>query len=383
MKLKKKIVIGISATTSTTLIKGQLNYFVVQGYEVFLLAPSDSRSLQFCVDEGATLLAVPMERDISLFKDLKSLLIIIRHFINIKPDVVNVGTPKVGLLGMLASFLLRVPRRIYTCRGFRFEHEHGVKKKILMMMERVAGMCAQDIICISPSIEELGLKLKVFEKKKTVVINKGSSNGIEISRFDATKIPIVKTEELKKELHLENCFVFGFVGRLNDRKGVKEAYEAFNKMYLTNTKLRFIFVGAMEMDQITDTMLLNNIISHPGILYLGSKKDVPLYLSLMDVFVLPSWSEGFGNVLVEAAAMGLPVISTDATGCKDAVSNGYNGVLVQLKSVEALVNAMEYLYNDEETRRRFGANGVNWANNFDSKIIWSRMESLYKNDKLV
>lgn len=375
---KKKIVIGITASTSTTLIKGQIKYFTSQGYETYLLATEDERTIAYCEEEGCTLLPITIQREISIFKDISTLMQIMRHFRKISPDVVNVGTPKIGLLGMIAAKLTGVPRRIYTCRGFRFEHEKGIKKNILMFMERLSGRFAQKIICISPSLENLSHKLNVFPKSKTVVIKKGSSNGIDISRFNPASVNSQSTIKLKDELSINGKFVFGFVGRLVDRKGITEIYQAFNELFKSNQNIRFIFVGGVEKEQISDETLLEKIENHPGILCVGSQYDVPLYMSLMDVFVLPGWGEGFGNVLVQAAAMRLPIISAKATGCMDAVSDGYNGMLISPKSVEELTNAMLLFYNDRELREQYGKNGIEWAKNFDSIAIWQEMEQLYQ-----
>ena len=119
------------------------------------------------------------------------------------------------------------------------------------------------------------------------------------------------------------------------------------------------------------------LIENAAVTMTGSQKNIPLYLSLMDVFVLPSWGEGFGNVYVQAAAMGVPVIGTTGTGAVDAVKEGFNGFQVPPKEVTPLVEKMETLYLDQELRRKFGQNGLEWAKNFDSKIIWDGMEELY------
>ena len=375
---KKKIIIGITASASTILIKGQMKFFIEKGFDTYLMAPQDEKTINYCKEEGGTLLPVAIERDISVFKDLKALKQVLKHLRKVKPDVINVGTPKIGLLGMLGAKITGVPRRIYTCRGFRFEHEQGLKKKILIFMERISGKCAHKIICISPSLEKLSQDLKVFSKSKTVVIKKGSSNGIEIDRFHPSKVDSNKVSNLKEELGLQNKFVFGFVGRLVDRKGITEIYHAFNELYQSNQNFKFIFVGGIERGQISDKSLIDKIEAHPGFIYVGPQYDVPLYLSLMDVFVLPAWWEGFGNVLVQAAAMGLPVISAKATGCRDAVSDGYNGVLISPKSVQELKEAMMLMYNDAGLREHYGKNGIEWAKNFDSVAIWEEMQKLYK-----
>ena len=130
-------------------------------------------------------------------------------------------------------------------------------------------------------------------------------------------------------------------------------------------------------EAVADKKIIDRINSHEGIISLGAQDNVPLYLSIMDVFLLPSWWEGFGNVLVQAAAMGVPVISTKATGTMDAVNDGFNGLLVEPKSIKQLAEKMDLLFNDNETRIRMGRNGPLWAENFDNIIIWNAMEKIY------
>ena len=318
-----------------------------------------------------------MQREIALFQDIKSLWVVYKHLKRIKPDIVNVGTPKMGLLGMIASIILGVENRIYTCRGFRYEHETGLKRRTLMFMERITGYCANEIICISPSVQELGVKDGLFNPQKCTVIHKGSSNGINTDRFNAGNVLDTDKKELKAQLNINNKFVFGFVGRLIDRKGVTELYEAFAKIFKMNANTALLIVGPPEFEQLTDKELVHKLKEHPGILMPGRTDDVPLFLSVMDVFVLPAWWEGFGNVLVEAAAMGIPVISTKGTGTRDAVCDGFNGILVDVKSVNQLAEAMVELKNNEEKYIQMGKNGLDWAKNFNRTRIWEGMKEIY------
>ena len=374
----KKLVVGVTAPGSVILIAGQMKWFASQGYKTYLMCPSDARVDEYCKNEGCEHVPVEIGRDISLIKDLQSLWTIFNALRKIKPDVVNVGTPKMGLLGMVASMLLGVKRRIYTCRGFRFEHEHGLKRLVLVTMERIAGLCAQRVICISPSLKELADRDKIFSSKKSVVIHKGSSNGFDLKRFSRENVDETVKVKLKLDLNLLDQFVFGFVGRINQDKGVLELYEAFDRIYATNKRARLLLVGRIEEVQIYDRTLKSKLQQHPGILMVGPQMDVPLYMSLMDVVILPSWREGFGNVLVQAAAMGIPVIASDATGTRSAVSPGYNGILVRLKNSEDLERGMRELMEDTPKRKQFGANGIEWAHHFSNEIVWQGMNELYK-----
>ncbi|MFH1119649.1 MAG: glycosyltransferase family 4 protein [Bacteroidota bacterium] len=373
----KKLIIGITAPGSVILLEGQLKYFREQGFTTYLMAPSHEKVTAYCAAEGCIHLPVKIEREISLLKDLKSLVQVLAHLRRVKPDIVNFGTPKISLVGMIAARMLGVKRRIYTCRGFRFEHEKGFRKMLLVTMERITAFFAQDVICISDSVRNYGVANRIFPARKALVINKGSSNGIPLKRFNPATINPDNTRQLKQQLGLDGYFVFGYVGRLVDRKGINELFAAFEMLYTGNNRLRLLFVGSPEFEQIADKALIDRMKAHDGIVMAGSQRDVPLYLSVMDVFVLPAWWEGFGNVLVQAAAMGKAVISTTGTGTIDAVDPDFNGILVKPKSVNELKVAMERLFEDEPLRKKLGTNGITWAENFDSPIIWEGMEALY------
>jgi glycosyltransferase involved in cell wall biosynthesis len=376
----KKLIIGITAEGSVNLLLGQLAFYKSKGYQTYLLAPYSERSASFCKNEGCVHLIIDIEREISPWKDLKTLWKIYQIFKKIKPDIVNLGTPKVSLLGMIAAFGVGVPKRIYTCRGFRFEHEIGTKRKILIAMEKITSFFAHRVICISNSVENLGLKYRIFKKEKALVVHKGSSNGVNLSLFNPNDLNYQTVKkELQQKFDLENKFVFGFLGRIVDRKGINELYAVFCKMYQMNENLRLLLVGPFEMSQIADQLLIEKIDAHPGIINYGRVKqeEVPGYILAMDVFVLPAWWEGFGNVLVQAAAMGIPTISTTGTGTCDAVSNGFNGLLIEPKSENQLYEAMETLHSNKDLAQQFGKNGLVWANNFDREIIWSEMQKIY------
>lgn len=377
---KKKIIIGITNESSVSLILGQLAHFKSLGYKTYLLAPYSLRSAAFCQNEGCEHLIVNIEREISIIKDLKSLYSIIKIFYKIKPDIINLGTPKISLLGMIAGFITGVEKRVYTCRGFRFEHEKGLKKQILILMEKGTVLFSHKVICISKSVEKIGIENRIFKNHKTIVIHKGSSNGLNFNLFNPlNKENINYKENIVKKYNFENTFVYGFLGRIVDRKGIKELFEAFNEIYQNNKNVKLLLIGPIEISQISDKNLIEKISQHPGIINYGKVKqeDVPGAMMAMDVFVLPAWWEGFGNVLVQAAAMGVPVISTNGTGTIDAVSDGFNGILVPVADINALKNAMLKLYSDKALRNEFAINGLEWVKNFDRNMIWNEMDKIY------
>ncbi len=375
----KKIILGVTVPESCILLEGQLKFLHERGFDVYFITGYSDAAKLFCEKEMCTFVPVFMRREISLWEDIKAFFLILRIIYRIKPDVVNFGTPKMGLLGMLAACLLRVERRIYTCRGFRFEREYGFKKKVLLLIEKIVGKCANRIICISSSLKDMAIRENIFSSSKVLIINKGSSNGINLNLFSTHTVEIEKKREITIKYHLDHTFVYGFVGRICNDKGVSELYQAFDQLYLQNNNLRLIIVGKVNSDNLKEKSLLNTIKEHPGIIYLGTfpKMELPTYMSLFDVFVLPTKREGFGNVLIEAAALGIPVITTDATGSRDAIKDYYNGRLVPVENVEALKTMMLLFYEDEKLRKCYGENGRAWVKNFSRDLIWQEQYNLY------
>ena len=375
----KKLVLGITVEGSVDLITGQLRYFSDLGYKTYLLAPKHELTLAYCEREGCTLLPVRIEREISPFLDIFTLFQIVKYFIKIRPDIVNVGTPKMGLLGIIAAWICGVKVRINTCRGFKFETEKGFKKKLLVSLMKLNSKLSTKVVCISPSIKKMGIELSIFKDDKSFVIKKGSSNGLDLQRFNPATMKVSYVNMLRIKYGLEGNFVFGFIGRFVKDKGIKELFSAFTQSFEEHQNLRLIIIGSDLLASISDKELLAKFKDHPGVIFIGRTKEIPEYLTLMDALVVPTYREGFGNVFIEAASMGVPVISNNITGVKDAVNNGFNGILVTPYSSDELKNAMLVLYHKESLRKELGLNGIIWAKNFRREEIWQGLNSLYLN----
>lgn len=373
--MKKKLILGVTVGGSSRLLDGQAKYFKELGYEVFLISQDHFKEPIFCQKEGIEHLPVKdIVAEIHPSKDAKALFQILKHFRKIKPDIVNVGTPKMGLLGMLAAYFLGVEKRIYTCRGLRFETEKGMTRKILLAMEKLTVRLAHQVIYVSPSMYQAALSAGVANKNKSKIIPPGSSNGVNIEAFQRNKISVEGRENLIAQYELANKLVIGFVGRVTQHKGVYELMEAFEKLYAENTNLSLIMMGHIKCEDSFEQRFR----VHPGVIHIPFQDNVPLYMSLFDIFVLPSWREGFPNVPIQAAAMGLPVIVSNATGCIDSVQDGVNGTIYQVKDSEALYNALKKYLDQPDLRTEHGAKGLDWAKQFSQETIWNGIQKVYE-----
>ncbi len=370
----KKLVLGVTVPGSSRLLDGQVQYFISKGYEVYLLSPDHPKEHKFCAREKCIHLPVNIEKEISLLADIKTVWQILRHLKKVNPDIVNVGTPKMGLLGILAAFFLRIPNRIYTCRGLRYESERGVKRAILRLMEKLSVMMANKVIYVGHSLRETAIKNKTADVKKSFVINSGSSNGINLNYFNRNSIDEGIRKSLLLKYDLTSKFVIGYVGRISLHKGSFELVEAFDQLFQLNKSIVLVMIGHMGCSEDFE----RRVRSHPGIVYLEFLDDVPLYMSLFNLFVLPSWREGFSNASIQAAAMGLPVVTSTATGCIDAISPEFNGKLFQMKSVPKLKEALQAYIDSDQLVKEHSANSLIWAKKFKSEFIWDGIEQVYK-----
>jgi glycosyltransferase involved in cell wall biosynthesis len=333
------------------LLKNQLKMLNQQFDVVALSSPGDELEL-VGMREGVRTIEVSMKREISLAHDLISLYKLIKVFHKERPTIVHANTPKGSLLSMIAAFICVVPIRIYTVTGLRYETEYGQKRNLLIWMERLTCKFASHVIAESGGVKAMINKDKLCSKKVEIIGN-GNLNGIDNDFWSPGKVDPISLSALRQDYGISTIdFVYIFVGRLVTDKGVNELVRAFKFLDIKNSKL--LLVGPLEsdLDPLDEDVLLE-IQSNPNILTTGYQSDVRSLLSISDVLVLPSYREGFPNVLLQAGAMGLPVISTDVNGSLDIIVDGKNGKIIEKRNVLALREAMRFMHDNYE--------------NFDSK----------------
>lgn len=338
MDSKPKFIFITTVPISLNFFKGQVQV-LKRKYEVEVVSSSGLQFDEFCRSENVQGHVVEMKREISIWNDIKSLIQMFRLFRKAKPEVIHGSTPKAGLISMIAGWMNKTPVRIYYVHGLRYQGTKGFKRSVLIFMEKISCLFSTDVFAVSH-----GVKSTLFENritpKNVIIIGNGSVNGIDVVFFSAHNPAI---PHLKHDYKIgETDFVFGFVGRLVRDKGINELVKVFvgiNAEY-KNTKL--ILVGNFEetldpLDDDTKQMIL----AHSDIVFTGFQPDIRPFLKMMDVFVFPSYREGFGVSLMEAAAMGVPAIASDIIGCNEVIRDGYNGILVPAKSLVHLDNAMK------------------------------------------
>ena len=316
---------------------------------------------------------VPMERGIRI-AGIGSMLKMKKIFRKEKFDLIQYSTPNASLYASLAGKWSRVPVRLYCQWGMAYVGFSGVKRKIFRLEEKLVCSLSTYIEPDSKSNLEFALSEQLYSADKGAVIWKGSACGVDLKKFDIAKKEKYR-EKIFDEYNLpQDSFVYGFVGRITRDKGINELLAAFKKIYKGNLGVYLMLVGPTENDSTVDDDLFCWSKECDHVIYTGFTNVVEQYLSAMDVYILPSYREGFGMGVVEAEAMGLPVIVSDIPGPTDAMLSRKTGIVVNKADVDSLISAMNEILDDKDFRSRCEKNSVEFVKeNFEQNELFKRI----------
>lgn len=347
--MKKRIVVVTTVPeTLSTILNGQPRY-LDRFFEVHLVTSPSSVLTAVAERESVPVHAVSMRRGISPLRDLRSVYMLYRVLRRVRPDVVHSYTPKAGLVAALAGWMARVPVRIHTFTGLLFPSARGLARFLFLQVDRV--ICA----CVTHAIPEGNGVRRDLERARVTgkplnVIGFGNIAGVDTSYFQRRGYEKVVGYENRGPVSA--CFVFVYVGRLNSDKGISELVAAFDDI---GEEALLLLIGAVDESAPVDDQTMERIRTHERIEWIGFQEDIRPALCMADVLVLPSYREGFPNVLLQAGAMELPVIATDVNGSNEIIEEGFNGWLVPARSVAALADAMRAaLFLDISERKAMG-----------------------------
>lgn len=313
--------------------------------------------------------AVNIWRRPAPLRDFWALFRLVGVFKNLKPDIIVGATPKAGLLSAIAGVALRVPTRVYLLWGLRLETAAGPLRWFLWFMEFITASASTHIVAVSPSLRQVYLRLGLADTEKIQLVLNGSSKGVDLEKFR----PSTGTEkaELEKKASalglVAGIPVIGYFGRLTPDKGLYPL--AASRKILVDNKVdhQMLIVGVNEM-QIDFESIINQF-GRPAVLT-GAVDNPALYYRMIDVLCLPTLREGLPNVCLEAAASGVPVITTSATGAIDSVNGGVTGVVVEPDSTQRLAEALMAIISDEEFREDLASASRSWvASKFSESAV--------------
>lgn len=364
------------AITLNDLLKGQLA-FLNQSHELVAVAGEDHHLQAVRDREGVRTISVPMQRAISPFKDLVSLVQLYRVFKKEKPAVVHSVSPKAGLLSMMAAYFAGVPIRMHLFTGLIFPTKKGLSHFLLLQMDRIMCAFATHIYPEGQGVRADLIRYGVTRKPLRILAN-GNITGVDTNYFT------IPTEEEKNTLRTShgigaNDTVFLYVGRLVGDKGINELMAAFTAPELQSKKAKLLVVGYLESK--LDPLKLETIQAietNENTIFVGFQADVRPFYAAADCLVLPSYREGFPNVLLQGGAMGLPSIVTDVNGCNEIITTGFNGTIIPVKNTEAIVAAfLDFMAAGKISENKKQDIREHICSKYSQQLVWNAINDEY------
>ncbi|MEA3406319.1 MAG: glycosyltransferase family 4 protein [Pseudomonadota bacterium] len=327
--------------------------------------------------------AINIPRKIELIQDLFALYRLWRFFRKEKFTIVHSTTPKAGLLCAIAAKLAGAPVRLHTFTGQPWVTLSGVKRKLAIWSDKLIVKLNTQCYTDSPSQTQFMEQQGIAPLNKLQTLNQGSLAGVDFTRFNPDLFNSDTRKQLKCELGIpEDAVTLLFVGRISKDKGIIELVHAFKQLLQNFPEAYLLLAGPLELENT----LLNQLDLHENkpnqshIILTGYTPKPEAYMAISDLLCLPSYREGFGTVIIEAAAMGLPAVATNIYGLTDAVVHNETGLLVEAKQVDSLQQALQQLIEQPEVRRTMGLNAQRRAQKlFDEKIINQLLLDEYRN----
>lgn len=353
--LRIAVVTSIDVTPKI-LLYSQLRHVADAGHHVSIFC-SNGPNRSWLVDRGFSVFPVEIKRKISPFRDVAALWRLYRHFRANGFDVVHTHTPKPSLLGQLAARLAGVPIIVNTIHGFYFhEHMNPISRCFYVAVEWIAARCSTVILSQNPEDIDAAIRFGITRPEKIHFLG----NGVDLGKFNPERFDEAARSTMRREFGIpKNAVVVGIIGRLVREKGYMELFEAMKHIMRENEHVWLMIIGPEEPDKSDrispDTPAEFGIADRTCCL--GSRDDIPELLSTIDIYTLPSWREGFPRSAIEAACMGLPIVTTNIRGCRQVVTDGENGLLVAHRDANSLQKALTTLIVDPDLRRKMGDAG--------------------------
>lgn len=364
-----------------TTISNSLKAFVLpslynlksNGYDVTVSCAADEQFAQMVKDDF-NYYPLDISRGFNLPKTLKNIVVLSRYFRKEKFQMIEYGTENIALCAAIAGFVAGVPVRIYNHWGARYVGLSGIGRVLSIWIERIAALFSTDVRQVSHRNAEMCVKQHIYPARKVKVLGKGGTIGVDFGTFDVEKKKIYREEILKQYGLNQNVFIFGYVGRIQTDKGINELISAFKKICEVEKNVFLMLVGPIDTENPISEENMSWIRSSQNVILSGFVIDTYRYISAFDVLVHPTYREGFGMVLQEAAAVKTPIITTDIMGPGEFIQNEITGILVTPRKVSELYGAMIRMYRNEELRYLFSESCYEYTiNNFKRSVMLEKI----------
>lgn len=362
-------------------LRGQNKFLADKGFELHSITSQGKYFDELEKRDQMVMHPVDIPRTIVPHKDLWALVKMFFIIRKIKPDLVHVSTPKAAFLGSAAAFAAGAPTRIFLMRGLTSDAKNGITKRIYEGLEWLTARFCNVHYCVSESLLKQVRNIGVLNDYEGCVLGPGMSNGVDCERFNPENVSRdFDLRAIRKTIRLpETAKVIGYVGRFTSDKGLCELFEAWKILRTGFSDLYLLLVGEWgeEVDSVPNSIRVE-LENDERVRVTGFVDNPAPYYALMTVLTLPTHREGFPNVIMEGAAMGLPVIATRVTGCVDAIIDGVTGTLIPVGSANALATALKDYLLDVDLRNRHGVSArERVADHFRQEIVWNHVLSEY------
>jgi lipopolysaccharide/colanic/teichoic acid biosynthesis glycosyltransferase/glycosyltransferase involved in cell wall biosynthesis len=354
----KTVLHVLTTGRSCDLLRGQPAFMRARGVEIRIAAGKSPLMEAFGRRERVVTYNIPMTRAITPLRDLAALWRLWRLMKDIRPDVVHNHTPKACLLGALAGRLAGIPVAHHV-HGLPHLARRGLEGWLLRQSERVACRLAHRVLCVSPSIRRVLVEDGFCNHAKVRVPNAGSGTGIDAEgQFHPDRLaPGARAATRARYGIPDGALVVGFCGRVVRDKGIVELAAAWAELRESHPNLHLLIAGPPEQGDRVPPETFAALGRDARVTLAGAVEEMPALYAAMDILALPTYREGFGNVLAEANAMRLPVVATRIPGCVDAVADGRTAILVAPRDARALARAINTYARDPQLRKLHGRNG--------------------------
>lgn len=324
---------------------------------------------------------IDIPRIISPWRDVMALWNLYKFFRKQRFDIVHSTTPKAGLLTSLAALVAGVPVRLHTFTGQQWVSMVGLTRFVSRLADRLIGLINTRCYADSKSQRQFLVDEGLVAPDRIKVIGQGSLAGVDLDRFDPGRWPKEEKKQIKEKLGIsQTATVLIFIGRIAREKGIHELLDAFMTLVGDGADVDLLLIGPLDRDCGGSDLITSEDLSRIKRLhYLGYSSMPEKYLAIADIFCLPSYREGFGTVVIEAAAMGVPTLGSKINGLIDAVEDGKTGVLIPAKNKQALYDALRTLLDDPFQLELLGkASRTRCAKLFDSSVVGAFLVAEYR-----
>lgn len=346
----------------------QLQYLAANGFDVTVVC-ADDEFLQKKLGKSVKYHPIKIPRGISIWGSIVALNNLTKFFKNEQFDMIQYSTPNAAFYASIAARKAHCKIRNYHLMGLRYLGAKGIKRILLKCIEKLTCNNSSSIECVSPSNLELGIQEKLFPPGKAAVVWNGSTGGVDLTRFNYSRRCSWR-QEVRAELgYNKNDFVFGYVGRITKDKGANEILGAFLSL---KTDAKLFLIGPEENTKSLDSDLMMKAQNNDNVKFHHAVSDIERYYAAIDVLLLPSYREGFGNVVIEAGALGTPAIVSDIPGLRDTAIRDKTALVVSAKNTVELAEAMKRIQTMDYIA--MGKNAVQFASeNFDGMKLCEKI----------